>query len=83
MADFRNREDWERTTNLMAMIANCNRDPKKHPRPFSPGDFGRYAGESGRSGSRIVVDKDTIGLMRAEFGAAPTTPPPSTERIDP
>ena len=65
MADFRNREDWERTANVMALIANCNRDPKKRPSPYSPGEFGRYARATATGG--ITVTKETIGLMRAEF----------------
>ena len=65
MADFRNREDWERTANVMALIANCNRDPKKRPSPYSPAEFGRYARATATAG--ITVTKETIGLMRAEF----------------
>ncbi|MCY2927920.1 MAG: hypothetical protein NTV86_00210 [Planctomycetota bacterium] len=65
MADFRNREDWERTANVMALIANCNRDPKKRPSPYGPGEFGRYARATSTGG--ITVTKETIGLMRAEF----------------
>lgn len=32
-------EAWDRTSHVVCMIANCNRDPKKHPDPFSPEDF--------------------------------------------
>ena len=67
MADFRNREEWARTANLMALLANCNRDPKKRPAAYSPADFGRYATTLGKAAGGIPVTKDTIGLMRAEF----------------
>lgn len=30
---------WKRTAALCSLIANCNRDAKKKPRPFTPDDF--------------------------------------------
>jgi len=38
MAEARTRQEWSRTSSLLALIANVNRDPKK-TRPFKPGDF--------------------------------------------
>lgn len=38
MAEARQRDEWARTSSLMALLANANRDPKKH-RPFKPSDF--------------------------------------------
>jgi hypothetical protein len=38
MASARNRAEWQRTATLMALIANCHRDPKK-TRAFAPEDF--------------------------------------------
>ena len=37
MALARSRAEWARTTNLMALIANVNRDPKRPA--YSPRDF--------------------------------------------
>ncbi|MCY2927782.1 MAG: hypothetical protein NT031_20555 [Planctomycetota bacterium] len=72
MGDFRNRQEWSRTANIMALIANCNRDPKKRPAPYTPGDFGPYAKTPSRNG--ILVTKDNIDLLRAAFeqGKEPT-----------
>ncbi|HNO80544.1 MAG TPA: hypothetical protein PKN33_21050 [Phycisphaerae bacterium] len=38
MAEARTRDDWGRTSSLMALLANCNRDPKK-TRAYRPSDF--------------------------------------------
>ena len=41
MAEARGRAEWSRMSSLMALIANVNRDPKKH-RAFRPADFNPY-----------------------------------------
>ena len=41
MAGGRGRAEWSRMSSLMALIANVNRDPKKH-RAFRPADFNPY-----------------------------------------
>jgi hypothetical protein len=41
MADARVRDEWQRTASLMALLANCHRDPKK--RAFRPSDFDPFA----------------------------------------
>lgn len=38
MALARRRDAWERAASLMALIANCNRDPRKS-RPFNASQF--------------------------------------------
>jgi len=38
MAEGRLGHDWAQTSTLLAMLANCHRDPKK-TRAFSPKDF--------------------------------------------
>lgn len=39
MAEARERAEWDRTTNLMAMLANQWRDTKTHAEPFQPFEF--------------------------------------------
>jgi len=40
MAEARLQDNWSRTSSLMALLANCHRDPKKtqayRPRDFNP-----------------------------------------------
>jgi len=43
MADGRERSNWNRSAALMSLIANCNRDPKRQPRPFKADDFNPFA----------------------------------------
>jgi hypothetical protein len=38
MAEARSKAEWGRAASLMSLLANVNRDPKKH-RPFRPSDF--------------------------------------------
>ncbi len=35
----RRREHWLHTSHVMALLANCHRDPKRMRRPFDVGDF--------------------------------------------
>ena len=35
----RRRERWSHTANVMALMANCHRDPKRVRRPFDMVDF--------------------------------------------
>ncbi|MEZ6097172.1 MAG: hypothetical protein R3C03_23610 [Pirellulaceae bacterium] len=39
MADARRNEAWSHTANLMALVANVNRNPRRRSRPYSPIDF--------------------------------------------
>jgi hypothetical protein len=41
MVDARQRDNWDHTSMLLALTANCNRDPKK--RPLKPDDFNPFA----------------------------------------
>ena len=66
MAEARSRDRWARTSALMALIANCHRDPKKS-RPFKPADFDPYLE---RKADRLVVDKENIGLLKQAFASA-------------
>ena len=67
MAEGRGRSDWSRTAALMALTANCHRDPKKG-RAFKPADFDPYA----QSGRREIGDmaelKDWFTRGRARYG---------------
>lgn len=64
LAEGAQRERWARTGALMALLANCHRDPAKC-RPFKPSDFDPYGK---RGGGRIQLSKGTIGLLREEMG---------------
>ncbi|RMF95502.1 MAG: hypothetical protein D6727_10640 [Gammaproteobacteria bacterium] len=60
MALARQRHDWSRTSSLMALIANTQRDPRKH-RAFRPGDFDPFAA-SGKAAPRVGV-----GVLKTVF----------------
>lgn len=39
MAEHRVRHEWNMAADLMALVANCHRDPKRKPAPFVREDF--------------------------------------------
>jgi hypothetical protein len=43
MAEGKQREEWARWSQWMAMFANANSDPKKRPTPYMPRDFNPFA----------------------------------------
>jgi len=46
MEEGRRREAWNHTAEVLAMLANCHRDPKT--RPFARTDFHPMEGRAGR-----------------------------------
>lgn len=38
MVEARTQDEWARLSSLMALLANCNRDPKRS-KPYQPHDF--------------------------------------------
>ena len=64
MAEGHSRDRWSRLASLLAMLANCNRDPKKG-RAFKPTDFDPHA-RADRT-DVIEVDSETIGMFRQAF----------------
>lgn len=39
MTRARQRDQWDHTASLMALIATCHRDSKKRRRPYKPQEF--------------------------------------------
>ena len=68
MAEAHGRDEWGRSSALMALLANVNRDAKKG-RAFRPSDFDPYTEKDGRRGA-IVVDRENIGLLKQAFTGA-------------
>jgi len=66
MAEGLGRERWAHTSILCSLIANANRDPKKH-RAYRPSDFDPYARLDRRS--RMVAGKQELNLLREALEA--------------
>ena len=63
MAEAKSRDNWTHTSAVLAMTANCHRDPKK-TKAFKPADFDPYAlAEKKRPVGRI---KD-LGILKTVF----------------
>ena len=43
MSDGHSCQAWNHTAELLCLLANCNRDPKKKRHPWHPFDFHPYA----------------------------------------
>lgn len=44
MSEARSRDNWAHTASILALTANCHRDPKKS-KPFTAEDFNPHAHE--------------------------------------
>jgi len=65
MAEGHAKDRWQHTSNIMALIANTNRDPKK-TRPFKPSDFNPTISKTSAP-ETIVVTKENISLLKHAF----------------
>jgi len=63
MAEEHRKGAWEQTSEVLAMIANVNRDPKK-TRAYRSSDFNPY--ESSQP-SGIPIKADNIGILKKLF----------------
>jgi hypothetical protein len=61
MAEGRGRAEWARTAEVLAMIANCNRDAKRHPAPFSSSEFSPYGQ------AKAVKDSIPVKALKSVF----------------
>ncbi len=63
MAEGHGRDAWSRWSVLLALTANCHRDPKRG-RAWRPDDFDPFGREPGEA---VRVDGETIGLLKEAF----------------
>lgn len=61
MADGRNRAEWGRTSEILAMLANCNRNTRRHPHPFTAEQFSPFRAR------RETIEKVPIGVLKDVF----------------
>lgn len=67
--EFRDRMEWNRVSALLALISNCNRDPRKS-KPTEPADWNPYLQKGKSSGKNVIVVNDAES--RAAFKMAMT-----------
>jgi hypothetical protein len=60
MARAHQREAWQHTAWIAAMIANANRDPRKKPSPFTPDDFNPTVERKSKNAGTVV----TVGRLK-------------------
>ena len=68
MADGRLMSEWSIATSSMALLANCNRDPKKKRTPYVAWDFmpPDLRGKKPRRGG-FPINAKTIGMLKDAF----------------
>jgi len=64
MAEARLETEWDRTSALLALIANVNRDPRRQ-RARRPEEFHPYRRRTRGTGVRIT--RKNIGLLKRVF----------------
>lgn len=62
MNDGRNKSEWARTALIACLLANPNRDTKKHSKPFTPDEFNPYAPKRKES-LQVVSASQAAALM--------------------
>ena len=65
MAEGHGRDQWSRMSVLLALTANCHRDPRKG-RALRPSDFDPFGGEPGEV---VRIDQGNIGFLKEAFAA--------------
>jgi len=69
MAEGLGRERWAHTSIICSLIANANRDPKKH-RAFKPSDFDPFCQKARMDRrSRTVADTESLALLKEALEA--------------
>lgn len=63
MAEARQRDEWSRTSSVMTLVANTQRNPKK-THPFRPGDFDPFALAAGK---RTQVIPAPVSVLKDVF----------------
>lgn len=68
MAEAKRRAAWQHTASLMALLANCHRDPKQRSQPYRPSDFDPFAE---RVPDQVVTltPKHFIASLAQQWGA--------------
>ena len=73
MAEGRQKAEWGQTASIMALLANCHRDPKKRPRPFAPDEFMPRAKPRRKAAVSVARLTDEIIRVGQSRGAIPRT----------
>jgi len=65
--EFKDKQEWNRISSLMALVCNINRDPKK-TKAFSPADFNPYLQKQAAKQNVIEVkDSQSKALFKEAF----------------
>ena len=66
MAEGHGRDEWGRLSVLLALTANCHRDPKKG-RTMKPSDYDPFCREGKTPHEVIEVDHENIATLKQAF----------------
>ncbi len=72
MAEARRRHDWDQTAELLALLANAHRDPKRQRRPYTSAQFHPLPRSSPRSFSPgVPLTAGMIDMLGDALGIDP------------
>jgi len=66
MAEGHGRDEWSRLSVLLALTANCHRDPTKG-RALKPSDYDPFCRKGKERDRLIEVNSETIGDLKVAF----------------
>lgn len=73
MAETRINADWDRTSTILALIAETHRNPEVRRRPFRPAEF--HPATARRTRRRSMTDTEATAALYALAGQTPPTQP--------
>jgi hypothetical protein len=75
----KDKQQWWHTASLMALFANCHRDPKKRAQPFSAAEFHPYERRRGGGGG-MALTAETMSTFAAML-VSPEKAKAAAERV--
>lgn len=67
MAKAADKNRWSHTAELMALIANCHRDPDRHRQPFTAAEINPYARDKHPKINGALSGDDMRETLRGAF----------------
>ena len=67
MAEGRVRLEWNQTSELLCVLYNAYRDPKKRSKPYTAAEFHPLERGKKKEGSGIPLSKSGVGILKQVF----------------
>lgn len=84
MANGRRSAEWEHTSSILAILANCHRDSKERQKPYTPAEFNPTLDAGQVQKAKAAANKPIPAQVSALKALLPKAPKPcQTSAQDP